>query len=257
MFVRTGNELSATSVARSMREPLRALLTSAEHLVFGALPFDPGTLSRPVMLASTDIAETVVLPRLIPLLRRRAPTLDVVTTIASDVNRALHDGAIDLALGIMGRSGAGITYQPLFEAPRRCPSCSRRRPTSCRRRCCWRRWRRGPRSRPRRRGRGRCEWSRSKGCASRGPRVIRRRAARAASGMSARMQPPRATSQRILSIAPIDGVHRSSTPSWRTPASWARTSSPSRPRAHRRRINLRANRRMGTRGAFRSAVIRL
>lgn len=115
LFVRTGNELSATSVARSMREPLRALLTSAEQLVFGALPFDPETLSRPVMLASTDIAETVVLPRLIPLLRRRAPTLDVVTTNTSDVNRALHDGAIDLALGLMGRSGAGVIDQPLFE----------------------------------------------------------------------------------------------------------------------------------------------
>jgi len=119
LFVRAGPSLSPTSAAEALEAPLRSLLSEAQTILSGAEPsFDVARLERTFVLGGTDYAEIVLLPRLLPVLRRDAPGVDLVTRfLGDDVDRALQAREIDLAYGASLRPLSGITVEKVAEVP--------------------------------------------------------------------------------------------------------------------------------------------
>jgi len=115
LFVRAGAAMQATAFAEELAAPLRALLGSAEELVFQAAAVDPSTLERSFSISAADFAEIVLLPRLVNLLRREAPRVDLVVRFyGGEVDRAIQAGELDMALGTSFRALSGLVMQRLF-----------------------------------------------------------------------------------------------------------------------------------------------
>ncbi len=119
LFVRAGASLRPTAVAEALEAPLRQLLADAESIVSGAKSaFDVARLERTFVIGGTDYAEIVLLPRLLPVLRRDAPGVNVVTRFLGDeVDRALQAREVDLAYGASLRPLSGITVEKVAEVP--------------------------------------------------------------------------------------------------------------------------------------------
>ncbi len=119
LFVRAGAALRPTTLAEALETPLRQVLADAQAIVSGGGgAFDPSKLERTFVLAGTDYAEIVLLPRLLPRLRREAPGVNLVTRfLGDDVDRALQAREVDLAYGSSLRALSGITVQKVAEVP--------------------------------------------------------------------------------------------------------------------------------------------
>ena len=119
LFVRAGAALRPTTVAERLELPLRQLLSDAEAVVSrsgGA--FDASKLERTFVLGGTDYAEIILLPHLLPRLRREAPGVNLVTRFfGDDVDRALQNRELDLAYGASLRALSGITVQKVADVP--------------------------------------------------------------------------------------------------------------------------------------------
>lgn len=110
LFVRAGAALRPTHVAESLATPVRDLLERAEALLSRSVEgFDPKRIERTFVLAGTDYAEMLILPKLLSILRREAPGIDVVTRfLGDDVERAIQAREVDLAFGARLRALSGI-----------------------------------------------------------------------------------------------------------------------------------------------------
>jgi DNA-binding transcriptional LysR family regulator len=119
LFVRAGTALRPTTVAEEIEAPLRKLLSDAQSIVSRSNEaFDPSKLERTFVLGGTDYAEIVLLPRLLPRLRREAPGVNLVTRFLGDeVDRALQAREIDLAYGASLRALSGITVEKVADVP--------------------------------------------------------------------------------------------------------------------------------------------
>jgi DNA-binding transcriptional LysR family regulator len=113
LFVRAGSTLRPTAAAERMRAPLAEVLSQAEGLLSRAgIGFDPSRLERTFTIVGTDYSDILVMPRLMPVIRRTAPGVDVVTRpLGDDVERAIQTRDIDLAFGTGFRSLPGVTSQ--------------------------------------------------------------------------------------------------------------------------------------------------
>ncbi len=119
LFVRVGPALRPTTVAEALEPSLRQLLSDAEAILRrSGDTFEVSKLERTFVLGGTDYAEMVVLPRLLPRLRREAPGVSVVTRFfGDDVDRALQAREIDLAYGASLRAISGITVEKVAVVP--------------------------------------------------------------------------------------------------------------------------------------------
>jgi len=118
LFVRAGAALRPTSTAERLEVPLRQLLSDAQAIVSGGGAFDVAPLDRTFVVGGTDYAEIVLLPRLLPRLRREAPGVSLVTKFLGDeVDRALQARDIDLAYGASLRALPGITVEKVADVP--------------------------------------------------------------------------------------------------------------------------------------------
>jgi DNA-binding transcriptional LysR family regulator len=101
ILVRGGDGLVTTPRATALQPELKRLLNEISHLV-SDIPFSPEQLTGCVTLAATDHQMLVLLPKLMALLSRAAPKLDVrVIPLFNIAEERLHDGSIDLAFGIL------------------------------------------------------------------------------------------------------------------------------------------------------------
>ena len=119
LFVRAGAALRPTASAEALAAPLRAVLDAAEALLSGTrAAFDPARLERTFVIGGTDYAEIVLLPRLLPALRREAPAVSLVTRfLGDDVDRAMKTRELDLAFGASLRALPGITVRKVVDVP--------------------------------------------------------------------------------------------------------------------------------------------
>lgn len=119
LFVRAGSTLRPTTVAESLESPLRQLVSDAQGIVSrSGAAFDVSKLERTFVLGGTDYAEIVLLPRLLPRLRREAPGVTLVTRfLGDDVDRALQAREIDLAYGASLRALSGISVEKVTDVP--------------------------------------------------------------------------------------------------------------------------------------------
>lgn len=115
LLLRAGSVLEPTASAERMQAPLREVLLRAAALVAGSGgAFDPARIERTFVVACADYAEVILMPRLLPVLRRQAPGVDVVTRfLGDDFDRAVQAREVDLAYGTRFRALSGIVVQPV------------------------------------------------------------------------------------------------------------------------------------------------
>jgi DNA-binding transcriptional LysR family regulator len=115
LFLRSGGALRPTARAEALAEPLELALTSVDQLVHRSTArFDPSRLERTFVMATTDYADILVLPELLPRLRAEAPGVDLVTRFHGDeIDRAVSTREVDVAIGTSFRPLAGVLAQPV------------------------------------------------------------------------------------------------------------------------------------------------
>lgn len=100
LFVRAGTALRPTTTAEKMQAPLRDILLRTEAVLARTGEFNPAQIERTFILGGADYAEVVLMPRLMPVLRREAPGIDIITRfLGDDLERAVQSREVDLAYG--------------------------------------------------------------------------------------------------------------------------------------------------------------
>ena len=122
LFVRNGRGMSATPKAQAIQEEVAAILESSRTL-YDAEDFDPGTVSARFTIATTDYFESVLLPKLLPLLGQNAPGITTIVrpTRGGLPKGELESGQLDLAIaGFYGDLPEGFYQRTLFEETYSC-----------------------------------------------------------------------------------------------------------------------------------------
>lgn len=116
LLVRAGNQMQLTRRAFELAGPLREILGGVRRLVLGD-EFDPASAELELRLGMSDYGTWVVLPALLPTLRREAPGIRLDVRQASRVGMAeqVASGELDGALGVFPMLPEGLRVQPLFE----------------------------------------------------------------------------------------------------------------------------------------------
>jgi DNA-binding transcriptional LysR family regulator len=100
LFVRTPRGLAPTARASELAGPLRAALSTLQHVVAGGAGFDPATAKRTFHIATIDYGSFVVVPALLERVQREAPGIDLwVRAVREDPFEQLASGEADVALG--------------------------------------------------------------------------------------------------------------------------------------------------------------
>jgi DNA-binding transcriptional LysR family regulator len=116
LFVRSGGVMQPTPLVSSFAEPLARSLAIIRSEVLGAARFDPATTQRVFKVCVTEIGAFLLVPRLIRLLRERAP---LAAHAPMDINRAeipaaLESGSVDVPIGHFPELRASLYQQHLF-----------------------------------------------------------------------------------------------------------------------------------------------
>jgi DNA-binding transcriptional LysR family regulator len=113
LFVRQGRSLVPTPLTRGLIEPLRRSLGELGLLLGETPPFAPATATARLTLAMRDPVELLLLPRLMPMLAREAPGIDlrVVQVARRNLPSALAAGTLDLALDVALPAADGVERQ--------------------------------------------------------------------------------------------------------------------------------------------------
>lgn len=116
LLVRSGRALVPTARAEEMAPRLRAAVRDLAAAIEGGPPFVPATASRSFRLATTDLVDLTVLPRLLPALAREAPGVDLVLRPSPGSLDAVLAGDLDLAVLLKGTitATAGLRSRALF-----------------------------------------------------------------------------------------------------------------------------------------------
>lgn len=101
LFVRSGEGMTPTPRAERMATTARAVLAQVSEGVLDEPDFNPTSSRTEFNLAMADVAEIVILPRLMQRLQAVAPqvTLRSASHATEALRAGLADGSIDLALG--------------------------------------------------------------------------------------------------------------------------------------------------------------
>jgi DNA-binding transcriptional LysR family regulator len=121
LLVRHGGALQPTTRALEIAPQLADALDRMRHLLAPA-GFDPATARRRFRLAMSDYGATVVLPCLLPLLRRQAPGIDLHVSQAGREAMAAQvmDGEVDISIGVFQTLDKAVRRQRLFEEDYAC-----------------------------------------------------------------------------------------------------------------------------------------
>lgn len=99
LFVRSGREMAPTPRALALAGPVGRALADLERALAEPDGFDPATTRRTFRMASVDLFDLLLLPRLSAGLRERAPEARlVVRPHGPDSARRLLDGRLDAAI---------------------------------------------------------------------------------------------------------------------------------------------------------------
>jgi len=116
LFVRAGSVMAPTPVGERLIEGVTHALAVIQQEIWSAKSFDATTTTRTFSVCLSDMGVIVLLPRLLAALRERAPlaSLRPIQLPSLELASALQDGAIDLAIGYLGKLGDNLHQQPLF-----------------------------------------------------------------------------------------------------------------------------------------------
>lgn len=101
LFIHTAAGMQPTTRAKELSLPIREAVQLIEQRIMNKASFDPSIDEREFRVAASDTAEAMYLPRALNSLNRVAPRvrLRVVATAQPQLQRALSEGQVDLALG--------------------------------------------------------------------------------------------------------------------------------------------------------------
>ncbi|MGL4237098.1 LysR family transcriptional regulator [Tabrizicola sp.] len=117
LLVRSGAGMRPTPVAEALA-PRLALALAEVSALFAERVFDPATASRDFVLATSDLAELLVLPGLVPQIAATAPGVNLMFRSVDSVPLSSSDareGRIHLTIGGMPAPGAPFSDTTLFE----------------------------------------------------------------------------------------------------------------------------------------------
>src|SRR5262245_22883138 len=102
LFVRSGRRMVPTAVAQNLIGPVRESLRRLKAGTDAQFRFHPATSDRVFHLAVRDVADSIVLPALVPRLRERAPKvrLQCHELERRELEPELAAGKLDLAIDI-------------------------------------------------------------------------------------------------------------------------------------------------------------
>ncbi|MBC3869656.1 LysR family transcriptional regulator [Undibacterium oligocarboniphilum] len=104
LFIRQGQNMVSTPLARSMIEPVRQALRGLEITLNESGKFDPSLASKQFNLALRDVLESTVLPPLLTSITRQAPQINLAAIqverreLVSELAAGTLDVAIDMLL---------------------------------------------------------------------------------------------------------------------------------------------------------------
>lgn len=115
LFVRSGNALVPTALARTMIVPVREALQNVEKAFATAIIFDPATSTRAFAIGLRQSGEMRNFPGLVVDALREAPgvTIASVSFRRRDLARTLAEGRLDLALDIRNPDQDGLCRERL------------------------------------------------------------------------------------------------------------------------------------------------
>jgi DNA-binding transcriptional LysR family regulator len=106
LFERHGNEMIPTPRARTLAATIGGSLENLEQMLHRAAEFDPITSQRSFVVAMRETHEAHFLPRMMELLKREAPNIDIATVrierrdVEDDLQTGALDCAVDMALSL-------------------------------------------------------------------------------------------------------------------------------------------------------------
>src|SRR5450830_1381996 len=116
LFVRAGSVMAPTPTGERIAQGAIATLTLIQREIWDVKAFDAQTTTRTFSVCLSDMGMIVLLPKLLGALREHAPhaTLKPIQVPSLELASALQDGAIDLAIGYLGKMGDNLYQQTLF-----------------------------------------------------------------------------------------------------------------------------------------------
>jgi len=118
LFVRTHDGMAPTPRAEAIAGPIRQALSEVRCIVEQQLGFDPAVADRTFRIFMSDVGQMVLLPKLLELIAREAPTV-AIQTVQVPAHRmrgiALESGDVDLAVGYFEEFEGSMHRQVLFE----------------------------------------------------------------------------------------------------------------------------------------------
>jgi DNA-binding transcriptional LysR family regulator len=118
LFVRTNDGMAPTPRAEAIAGPIRQALSEVRFIVEQQLGFDPGSSDRTFRIFMSDVGQMVLLPKLLELIAREAPSV-AIQTVQVPAPRmrgiALESGDVDLAVGYFEEFEGSMHRQVLFD----------------------------------------------------------------------------------------------------------------------------------------------
>ena len=118
LFVKSGQAMRPTPRALLLAPTVRQLLATVKDEILTASSFDTATSTRNFHLLAPDIAEVILLPRILARLRQAAPSVTIKVTSMPRLAtaEALESGMADLAIGYLpDLHKSGFVQQRLFK----------------------------------------------------------------------------------------------------------------------------------------------
>jgi DNA-binding transcriptional LysR family regulator len=118
LFVRTSDGMAPTPRAEGIAGPIRKALSEVRNTIELQLGFDAGKSDRTFRVFMNDLGQAVLLPKLLELISREAPNVNIQTVQVPSVRMrgiALESGDVDLAVGYFEEFEGSIHCQVLFE----------------------------------------------------------------------------------------------------------------------------------------------
>lgn len=116
LFYRSPEGMSPTAYAQHLAEPICLALDELRQALSSEFSFDPASSRRTFVIAMSDIGESYILPRLMALLARMAPStaLTIVRDRGEALQRNMVAGHIDLAIGLHEHLQSGFFAREVY-----------------------------------------------------------------------------------------------------------------------------------------------
>jgi DNA-binding transcriptional LysR family regulator len=117
LFLRRPFGVEPTQRARDLAPRVEAIVRLTKQTLTEVDAFDPATSAREFRMTGLDSATVLLASRLIGLCRRTAPNVRLTfrSRVQTDSLRALSDGDVDVAVGLLWTRSADFRTEPLYQ----------------------------------------------------------------------------------------------------------------------------------------------